>query len=60
MTSIFEWLNDQIVQDAALEEHQTEVKQLEEAKAQVPLEESCHFSAGWPFLGVETAIWGVS
>jgi len=33
------------VQDAALEEHQTEVKQLEEAKAQVPLEESCHFSA---------------
>jgi hypothetical protein len=26
----------------------------------VPLEESCHFSAGWPFLGVETAIWGVS
>jgi hypothetical protein len=56
MTSIFEWLNDQIVQDAALEEHQTEVKQLEEAKAQVPLEESCHFSAGWPFLGVETAI----
>ena len=34
---MFWGLNDQIVQDAALEEHQSEVKQLEEAKAQVPL-----------------------